>query len=123
MAFVLPTFPIVCDIYSAGTPPPAGTPRIAGQACQLRAPAANNMVLIASLGTVSSVSLLLPPLTDIRDQFNTPINSADYVEVPAGSGRTYRVIWVDDIAKGFPNEHRYAILQKVLGLPWPTPTP
>jgi len=123
MAFVLPSFPIVCDIYDAGIPPPAGPPRIAGQVCQLRAPQANMTVVIPAAGAQSSVVLLLPPLTDIRDPWNLPINSSDWVEAPAGSGRVYRVSFVDDIAKGFSNEHRFAILIKVMGIPWPTPTP
>lgn len=123
MAFVLPTFNITVHIYSAGLPPPTGTPRIIDQEAQLRAPAANNVMFVSSVGASSAMILLLPPGVDIRDQFNTPINSSDYVEAPAFTGRFYRVIFVDDIAKGFPNEHRYAVLQKVLGVPWPTPTP
>lgn len=123
MAFVIPTFPIVCDIYTAGTYP-AGAPRLAAVPCQLRAPAASQAnVIVPVAGQTVAMTLLLPPLTDIRDSFNVPINSRDEVEVPAGSGRVYIVAIADDIAKGFANEHRYAILQKVLGLPWPTPTP
>lgn len=52
--------------------------------------------------------LLLPALTDIRQQWNGL--PPDMVEVPAGSNRFYGVIGVDDIGKGFANEHRFAIL-------------
>lgn len=63
--------------------------------------------------------VMLPSATDIR-----PPNSAggaDKVEMPAGSGRFYQVQFVDDIGKGFPNEHRFAILAQ-MGV-WPTPIP
>lgn len=123
MAFVLPTFPITCEIFDSGLPPPAGPARISGQPCQLRAPQANMTIIIPAAGATSSVVLLLPPGTDIRDPWNAPINSNDYVEAPSGSGRFYRVMFMDDIAKGFSNEHRFAVLIKVSGLPWPTPSP
>lgn len=123
MAFVLPTFNITCDIYTAGTWP-GGVARIANQPCQLRAPAANFAASVnPTLGQAVGMTLLLPAGTDIRDRFNTPINSSDVVECPSGSGRAYTVATMDDIALGFANEHRYAVLQKVLGFPWPTPSP
>lgn len=122
MPFVLPTFNLTVDIYSASAPPPGGTPRLT-TSCQLRAPQANNAVILPSAGAQSSVTMLLPPGTDIRDPWCLPINSNDYVEVPPGSGRVYRVAFVDDIGKGFSNEHRFAILIKVFGVPWPVPIP
>jgi len=65
--------------------------------------------------------LLLPPLTDVRDNLNGPGVAGDVVEVPAGTGRFYRVQHVDDVGKGFANEHRYCLLSK-LGA-WPVPIP
>jgi len=74
--------------------------------------------------------LLVPPFTDIRD--GSCANNPDFVEVPAGSSRFYEVGWVDDIGKGFSNEHRYAEIYKVFqgvgggpftGVFWPTPIP
>jgi hypothetical protein len=123
MAFVLPTFNILVDIYGAGLPPPAGPPRATAVPAQLRAPAANNIVIVSVASANSAMVLLIAPLTDIRDGFNAPINSSDWIEAPAGTGRFYRVVFVDDIGKGFPNEHRFAILQKVLAVPWPTRIP
>jgi len=73
--------------------------------------------------------LLLPALTDIRD-CSCLSGDSDVVEVPAGSGRWYGVLTVDDVGKGFPNEHRYACISKIWegydpvaypGLIWPTP--
>jgi hypothetical protein len=63
---------------------------------------------------------LVPALTDIRDQFNA-FTGKDTVEVPFASNRFYWVTYVDDVAKGFDNEHRLAFLQKVGN--WPVPMP
>lgn len=65
--------------------------------------------------------LLRCPLgTDIRDSFSSP-TLADYVEVPAWSGRLYSVLAVEDIGGGFANEHRCAVIRKT-GV-WPIPMP
>lgn len=63
--------------------------------------------------------LLLPPFTDIQDGFNGV--GPDTVEIPAGSGRLYLANMVDDLGKGFPNEHRFAMVSKTGA--WPTPVP
>lgn len=78
----------------------------------------------------STPQLLLPAGTDVRD--GSTGGEADIIEVPAGSGRWYSVMSVDDMGKGFPNEHRFALLHKIyerlnpilfLGANWPTPIP
>lgn len=79
----------------------------------------------STVGVVfTAMTLLLPPLSDVRDGLQ-PGTGADVVEVPAGSGRFYDVLLVDDIGKGFPNEHRCAVVLKSVlpGLQWPTPYP
>jgi hypothetical protein len=63
--------------------------------------------------------LRLPALTDVRDTKSGGM--PDILEVPAGSGRFYTSVWVDDIALGFANEHRFAILAGKS--PWPLPFP
>jgi hypothetical protein len=74
-----------------------------------------------------SSSLLLPKGTDIRDQ--SCEGGPDVVEVPIFSGRFYWVTYVDDIAKGFSNEHRWAVIQKIwtygfwTAYRWRTPIP
>lgn len=79
----------------------------------------------------ATVSLLLPAGTDVRD-WSCAGHQTDFVEVPAGSGRWYGVLNVDDFGKGFPNEHRFAMIAKVFsflngtlyaGMDWPTPIP
>jgi hypothetical protein len=67
----------------------------------------------------TAMVLLLPLGTDIRDGYCG--SGPDYVEAPSGSGRWYRVAIVDDIGKGFANEHRAAVLFKVAT--WPEPIP
>ncbi len=72
-----------------------------------------------------AMTLLVHAGFDVRDTLNA--GGEDFVECPFGSGRWYVVLFVDDIGKGFPNEHRAAVIQKighpVTGDPWPTPIP
>lgn len=81
-----------------------------------------NVPAVGAADAYGVMTLLLPALTDIRDNPLSPAN-ADFVEVPAGSGRIYGVIVVDDMGKGFANEHRAAVIQKTSGFPWPNPIP
>lgn len=128
MAFRLPTFNLRCNISVSplGTSPGVPTPpyRITDQLCQLTYGSRVNVV--STGGTtdrgvlVQCMNLLLPPLVDIRALQNGP--NLDMVEVPSGSGRWYSVVFVDDIGKGFSNEHRTASLYAFNGS-WPTPSP
>lgn len=85
--------------------------------------------------TQQTISLLLPKLTDVRGMEGGANAAGDCIECPAGSGRYYVVLWVDDVGKGFFNEHREAVMihttanfLTVFGnpwnaLPWPVPYP
>lgn len=121
MAFVLPTFNLTIGIWRGSVTPGVGTPAVTVDA-QLRAPNSGSTFYAPVLGGISTMVLLTPPGTDIRDAF-TSGSSSDWVEVPLGSGRIYRVVIVDDIGKGFPNEHRYSVIYKTSGYPWPVPIP
>lgn len=66
-----------------------------------------------------TMTLLLPALTDIRGDYTAA--DSDLVEVPSFSGRFYTVLAVDDIGKGFSNEHRAAQLLMQLPITWPLP--
>jgi hypothetical protein len=128
MGFRVPTFNLRCNISAA---PFAGGPyipdppyRLTDQVCQLTY---GTRVNVASTGgttdrgvIVQTMNLLLPARTDVRGPQNGPI--LDMVEVPAGSGRWYSVVFVDDIGRGFTNEHRTAAIYAVPGA-WPTPCP
>jgi hypothetical protein len=131
MAFVLPNFNLTCNIHSvvAGV----HTFRL-GSPCNLALGRRTGLILGAGVQDngfdALTPSLLLPALTDIRD--SSCGGEMDIVEVPAGTGRWYLVAGVDDIGKGFANEHRVATLFKTWGFPgngsgltapWPTPIP
>jgi hypothetical protein len=109
MPYVVPTFNLIANLWrNPWVVPPIGAPALVVP-CQLRVYRAY----------IDSSILLLPALTDIRDD---QVGSfADLVEVPAGSGRFYQVLWVDDVAKGFANEYRGAHIYKT-GI-WPIPIP
>ena len=79
--------------------------------------------------------LLCPKLTDIAGMWVIALAGTDCVEVPAGTGRFYQVITVEDVGKGFSNEYRSATICQmnpetslITGNPWgcpswPVPTP
>lgn len=121
MGYTVPPMPLTCNVWTHSSLPP-NPPRIAGLACNL----AMGKRISGSVTSTIVPQLLVPALSDIRDGFNA--SGQDYVEVPAGSGRFYVVNEVDDMGKGFPNEHRFAVLTKSLipggpGYSWPTPIP
>lgn len=119
MPFTLPQFPLSVNIWRGGTDVQANRPDIVcdgnlvfprrsefGPTIVSDFAAAWQML---ALGWVY-MSLLLPPLTDIRFRDSGIGQEADAVECPALSGRFYIVIFVDDVGKGFANEHRHALL-------------
>lgn len=120
MSYSVPTFNLTCNFYTANAPPPGAA----------RASSLCNLALgkRVSLGYdprgALVMALLLPKGTDVRGPLQaTPV--PDFVEVPAGTGRFYIVENVDDIGRGFSNEHRVAFIRAVtIGLiVWPTPIP
>jgi hypothetical protein len=128
--YILPNFNILCNIYTyeplSPTWPaiPLDAPRLANVACAL---VYGRRVNVMSTGgtlipgvPIQAINLLLVKLTDIRgpqDNFGQ-----DVVECPAGSGRWYGVAYVDDIGKGYVNEHRTACLFAIAGT-WAAPYP
>jgi len=131
MAYSLPQFNLTCDIYRG--PWLTRTLAIAAQPCNLAYGRRHSLQNVASgtqNGESMNMSLLLPPGVDVRDLSCAAVD--DVVECPSGSGRWYQVSNVDDIGKGFDNEHRCAILFKIsaamfggsyAGLQWPAPIP
>ncbi|KAL0630409.1 hypothetical protein Q9L58_010743, partial [Maublancomyces gigas] len=112
MAFVLPSFNIVVNVWRVnGTGANYAAPDVTPIANLT--PGRRVMQNLAGAGSFTNydqiMELLLPPLTDIRASWNGLL--PDLVECPSGSGRFYNVIWVDDVGKGFANEHRIAQIQ------------
>ncbi len=131
MAFTLPNFNLLCDVYTG--PWLTKTLRTAGLPCNLawgrRVNAFPFFDLNAQLSADSpGMIILTPALSDLRSRLTS--GADDVIECPAGSGRWYLVIAVDDIGKGFANEHRAAYLTQIsqfvdpvafAGLLWPVP--
>jgi len=132
MAFTVPNFNLLCDIWEG--PFPTKTRRLADVPCNLAMGRRVQQLFIDPtniLTAPAAPSLLLPAGTDIRD-VDCDVVDSDFVEVPAGSGRWYIVLLVDDVAKGFDNEYRIAGIAKIseridstayAGLWWPAPIP
>jgi hypothetical protein len=135
MPFVLPTFNLVCNIWrqTPGSFPPVVAPDVVAP-CNLalgrRVTRSPTSVFDREVWGIS-MTLLVPPGTDIRDGSVDLVLGGDWVEVPAGTGRFYFTNYVDDLGKGFPNEHRFAVLIKACdadgggyaGYVWPAPIP
>lgn len=134
MSFTTPTFNLLCDIYTG--PWSGKSLRQADVTCNLAFGKRVNGFSEAldpfplGNGTNARVTLLLPAGTDVRSFPLNPVS--DMVEVPKGTGRWYIVAFVDDIGKGFANEHRCAVLGQAsqtvnatqfAGLVWPIPMP
>lgn len=122
MAYVLPTLNIDVNIWPSNAVPPVGAPSVQCKANLAwgKRTAVPSTGGTATLGVVlMTMTLLLPKATNI---FGDPdLNVCCCVEAPAGTARFYLVAFVDDIGRGFANEHRAAIL--VQKLPWPIPIP
>lgn len=110
MAFVLPTFNLVVRIrrFTNGPYGPGGP--VAGA---FDSPAGmrlfkTGLFLLAQGSQGAGCALLLPKGTDVR--MNGPSTNADMVEAPKGSGLWWTVRSVFDVAKGYPNEYRLAVI-------------
>ncbi len=124
MAYSLPTFNLHINVWRRGSAV-FNPPDVTGM-CNLtpgRRMLDPGRLPEPSLPAAGCSYVLVPKLFDIRDDKVFP--GHDNVEVPAGSGRFYSVGWVEDVGKGFPNEHRMAVLLwDGVSLPyWPGPIP
>lgn len=122
MAFVLPVFNLSVAIWHAPAVPPVGGPDVltAGNLAWGRRVAVPSTGGTGTLGVVLfTMTLLVPAGTNCWG--DPSLVTHNVVEVPHGTGRYYRVAVVDDLGKGFANEHRGLIL--VQALPWPHPIP
>lgn len=122
MTFIVPEMPLSVNIWTEDSGPPA-PPRLT---CAGNLAFGRRVSFFTDLGNASTailgqMVLLVPAGTDIRDASTT--SDSDVIEVPAGSSRIYIVVYVDDMGKGFPNEHRFAIIQKHPEFVWPIPIP
>jgi len=120
MPYVLPTFNVAVNVWHGGNAPPAPPDLVTvGNLTPGRRTLTPYALEPAGAQIAANMHLLLPPATDVRD--SKAASGNDLVEVPAGSGRLYDVLFVDDIGFGFANEHRFA--QLAGKGPWPVPFP
>lgn len=115
MPFVLPTFNIVCNIWNVQTDFSVGG--VVGLPTQANVPCGLQFGKKTAQGLAEEMWLLLPLLTNVNGYTSYLVAGSgqlcgDAVEVPAGSGRFYTVVTVDDVAKGYPTEYRVASIQK-----------
>jgi len=105
MSFQQPVFNLTVNVYTFTHTFPLGAPRlqVQGNLAWGRRVSLNNFV-----GAEAIMTLLVPAGSPVRGPVCT--SGPDYVECPAGTGRFYSVIGVDDLGKGFPNEHRGVLL-------------
>jgi hypothetical protein len=118
MPFIVPTFNSTCNIWHATTwnatwPGVVNAPDLLNRPCQLRASKNVSNAGTTFLASAVLLELVILKGTDIR---NPTFGTAEYaywmdrVEVPSGSSSWYFVVGVGDIAKGFTNEYRQALL-------------
>ena len=112
MAFRLPILNLACSIWTGGPAPPyppPGLPRLTGVQCQL---ALDHMVpsLVALRLRLPSLIRFLARI-DVRSFVVSGV--ADIIECPTGSGNWFTVAEVLDVARGFTNEYRQALVLPV----------
>lgn len=124
MPYVLPSFNVAVSIWrNTGVFPP-GVPPVPPDIQTVGNLSPGKIVSYAYPWYVGAPPMLapmflrLPAGTDVRDSKGGAFE--DILECPSGSGRTYLVVWVDDIGIGFANEHRFAC---IVGRTWPVPFP
>jgi hypothetical protein len=111
MAYIVPAMPLGVNVWlPPAVFPPVGLPSVV----TVGNLSPGRRVAAAYRTGQDEVFVLLPALTDVR--------IGGVVEVPAGSGRYYKVASVDDLGKGFANEHRYAAIVADYAS-WPVPYP
>jgi hypothetical protein len=131
MAYSVPTFNLSVGVY---TGPWLTKVFRAFVPCNLRM-GRGSLVILPTDGNGEAAygiqpNLLVPAGSDIRD--GSCYLEPDLLEVPAGSGRWYVAMNVDDVGKGFENEFRLVTIGKIYqgagggtytGLFWPFPIP
>lgn len=142
----VPTFNLTCNIWRAANDVQANAPDVVTVASLVNGRSGGFILPAVFTSTIpqleaaltrvqQTMSILVPKLTDIRGSQGGGAQLGDTAELPAGSGRFYLIQWVDDVGKGFANEHREGMLwqwtlplQVALSNPnnvpnWPYPTP
>lgn len=126
MSYSIPQMPLLFAVWSNADDPTTDPPRDFDIPCNLgwgRRGLSSSPGFVGSGTAPALAQLLVPAGTDIRGMANQAATDPDWVEVPQGSGRYYIVWQVDDIGKGFPNEHRFGLISPLTAIGWPVPYP
>lgn len=111
-----------CDIYRAGTAPPA-TPAVSAVPCVLRPDwrGGNRDGPRQVSALMWTHYMLVDPSVDIRDAYTGHMTSSpqDTVYVPDHTGTAFNVIFVERVQRGTPQEHLYVFLDRQTP-GWPT---
>lgn len=119
--FRLPNFNLTCNVWTTPNAPPAA-PDFAAT-CQLRLQGTYSTIVPTPNNNWTQAVALFPAGTDLRT-INVGAAADSVIEIPAGSGRFYYSVIVEDVAKGFANEHRAAYLVQTPDFgAWPFPIP
>lgn len=127
VGYRLPIFADLVKIYTNGVSPPA-PPRLTvmGNLALGRRTYTGELVTSTATAGVPVVPLLLPAYTDVRGANSA--GGSDLIIVGAAQLKRYNVLWVEDIAEGFLNLHRMAMIRQqtpfvLAGGPTPPPGP
>lgn len=117
---VPPTLNLICNVWynQFGHPLLGPPPTLANVPCQLRV---GELVGPSPPAAARQVWICFAAGTDIAANPRGLFPIGDLIELPAGTGRYYRVDWVEDVGRGFPNQYRVA--ESHQDPPWPVPTP
>jgi hypothetical protein len=129
MPYQLPQFPLTINVWRNATGV-INPPDVVTQGNLTPGKRTFESFVVGVFGVIPRplVYVLFPPLTDVRPTTGG-FAQGDILECPAGSGRYYGVLWVEDVGKGFANEHRMAAVMPgyngvgALTPPWPLPIP
>jgi hypothetical protein len=120
MPYVIPSFPLLVNVWRHGSGPPAVPALItSGNLTTGRRVTTGPFHTLGSGIDAMFRWLLLPAGADVRGQWTA--SGADVVECPAGSGRLYSVLDSEEVGYGFSNWHRIAQLVPIS--PFPNPPP
>lgn len=93
MAYTLPNFNLLADVYRLASPPPAGPPQYSGVTVQLYA---NSRMTYWDWSYMSIRTPKAPSRTYLV---------GDIWESPAGTARYWKAVYTERIHEGFPNEY------------------
>jgi hypothetical protein len=111
MAFLAPSFNLLCDIYQNPAVPPAGPPVFVNIPCQLYY---NSRQIQIQFQNYYHLRL---PTGSVPGMQGGAALTQWWAEVPAGSGKFFQILEVEIVHMGFPNEYWCATMFEVQLIP------